>query len=549
MGNELFDCFLLIQSLEEAVKVDAISRLYGTSSSDGQADQTSDETSGDNGKKVKLFSEEQINGIVKLVNADEQRQELGKTALVNALRQYDEVLRESRPRGELKNIRIMTKNLTTRIGDIPYSRTLYKEKLSGNPKYLLDEAMGLDKNQRMSLRMTEIMGLLASVEPYRNAQEQLSKLLGISWSHEAIRQNVIREGKRIEEQEAKKHKKIKELDYELPRERPETVYNETDATYIRKQNKTKKKGRKKRHLEVKLGVGYTGKEARYKDGRKKSKKLNQRIVFADIKADRNEFLDKFSCLNEKEFGLSAVKNSYLGGDGDTWIREGKKEYFTNSKYLLCPFHLFRNLRRALNYSGLYEENISEDPLIQFEQWMKEAIEKESFEPNSMTLATASKDGTPSARTVLLKDYGPEGFVFFTNFKSRKGKDLADNPRASLVFYWGILSRQILIDGEVKKTKREVSVDYFHSRPRTSQIAAYISNQSEVIADRKQLEDQMKKVKDQFKDQEIPCPDQWGGYCLVPQRIEFWQGRPDRLHDRLCYTKTDDHHWKRERLAP
>ena len=275
------------------------------------------------------------------------RQELGKTALVNALRQYDEVLRESRPRGELKNIRIMTKNLTTRLGDIPYSRTLYKEKSSGEPKYLLDEALGLDKKQRMSLRMIEIMGLLASAEPYRNTQEQLVKLLGISLSHEAIRQNVIREGKRIEAREAQEHKKIKELDYTLPKEIPETVYNETDATYIRKQNKNKKKGRKKRHLEVKLGVGYTGKEPRYEGGKKKSRKLSQKIVYADIKADRNEFLDKFSCISEKEFGLSAVKKSYLGGDGDTWIREGKKQYFTRSTYLLCPFHLWRNLRRAL----------------------------------------------------------------------------------------------------------------------------------------------------------------------------------------------------------
>lgn len=275
------------------------------------------------------------------------RQELGKTAIVNALRQYDKVLREKRPRGELKNLRKMTKNLTTRLGDILYSRTLYKEKSSGNPKYLLDEALGLDKNQRMSLRMIEIMGLLASVEPYRNAKEHLSKLLGISWSHEAIRQNVIREGKRMEEQEVKEYKKIKELDYELPKDVPATVYNETDATYIRKQNRSKKKGYKKRHLEVKLGVGYTGKEPRYKGGKKKSKKLSQRIVFADIKADRNEFMDKFSCLSEKTFGLSEVKETYLGGDGDTWIREGKKEYFTNSIYLLCPFHLFRNLRRAL----------------------------------------------------------------------------------------------------------------------------------------------------------------------------------------------------------
>lgn len=275
------------------------------------------------------------------------RQELGKTALVNALRQYDVVLMKNRGRGKLKNICVKSKDLTTRVGDIPYRRRLYKEKMTGKPRYLLDEALGIEKNQRMSLRMVEIMGTLAAVGPYRKAEGQLAKLLGISYSQEAIRQNVIREGKRIEEREVKEHKKIKELNYQMPEELPEVVYNETDATYIRKQNKSKGKGRKKRHLEVKLGIGYTGKEPRYKSGKKKSRELRQRMIYADIKAARNEFLDIYSCLSEKEFGLSAVKETYLGGDGDAWIREGKKEYFAGSKYLLCPFHLFRNLRRAL----------------------------------------------------------------------------------------------------------------------------------------------------------------------------------------------------------
>lgn len=275
------------------------------------------------------------------------RQEIGKTAMVDALTEYDQVLRKHRLKGVLKNICKKTKYFQTKVGNIQYRRTLYKEKITGKSRYLLDEALKIEKNQRMSLRIVEIMSLLASVEPYRNAQEQLSKLLGIFWSHEAIRQNVIREGKRIEEQESKKHKKVKELDYQMPQDLPKVVYNETDATYIRKQNKNKKKGCKKRHLEVKLGIGYTGKEPRYKGGKKKSKKLSQKVVYADIKASRNEFMNRFSCISEKEFGLSAVKETYLGGDGDSWIREGKKEYFTNSKYLLCPFHLFRNLRRAL----------------------------------------------------------------------------------------------------------------------------------------------------------------------------------------------------------
>ena len=164
--------------------------------------------------------------------------------------------------------------------------------------------------------MVQLIGSLASMSPYREVGSNLNKLLGISWSHEAIRQNVIREGKRIEEREREEHRQVKNLDYQPPEEIPETVYNETDATYIRKQNKGKKRGRKLRHLEVKAGIGYTGKEARYKAGRKKSCKLSQKIVYVDIRAKRNEFLDRFSCLSEKIFGTSLAKKSYFGGDGE-----------------------------------------------------------------------------------------------------------------------------------------------------------------------------------------------------------------------------------------
>ncbi len=275
------------------------------------------------------------------------RQEIGKAAFVKALREYDTLLAKERPRGILKNITKKTKYLQTQIGDIKYKRTLYKEKATGKPRYLLDEALKIDKNQRMSLKMLQMLGVLASASPYREVGNSLSRLLGVSWSHEAIRQNVIGEGKRIEEQEKQEYRKVKNLDYEAPKELPQEVYNETDATYIRKQNKGKKKGYKKKHLEVKAGIGYTGKEPRYNGGKRTAKKLSQRIVYVDIRAKRNEFLDKFSCLSERIFGTSLVKKSYLGGDGDTWIREGKKEYFSNSEYLLCPFHLFRNLRKAL----------------------------------------------------------------------------------------------------------------------------------------------------------------------------------------------------------
>lgn len=275
------------------------------------------------------------------------RQEIGITTFVKALQQYDEVLRISRPRGRLKNIHKKVKCLQTRVGDIVYSRTLYKEKTTGKPRYLLDEALGVDINQRKSLKLSQLTTLLASLAPYRAAHNQLSQLLGISLSHEAIRQTVIAEGKRIEAKEAIEHQKIKALNYQLPQELPDIVYNETDATYIRKQNKGRKRGHKQRHFEVKLGIGYTGKEPRYSSGEKKSRKLTQRLVYADIKAGRNEFLDRLSCIAEKEFALSLAKKSYLGGDGDSWIREGKKQYFNRSIYLLCLFHLWQNLRRSL----------------------------------------------------------------------------------------------------------------------------------------------------------------------------------------------------------
>jgi len=267
------------------------------------------------------------------------RQEIGKTAFVHVLKEYDETLRVQRPRGKLKNIRKKTKYLQTLVGDIQYSRILYKEKATKKPRYLLDEALKIDKNQRMSLKMTQLLGSLASANPYREVKDSISKSLGISFSHEAIRQNVIREGKRIEKQEQKEHQKIKNLDYQIPQDLPEVVYNETDATYIRKQNKSKKRDRPQRHLEVKLGMGYTGKEPRYDKGKRKAKKLSRKIVYVDIRAKRDEFLDRFSCLSERTFGTSLAKKSYPGGDGDSWIREGKKEYFGNSesgKFTLKP---------------------------------------------------------------------------------------------------------------------------------------------------------------------------------------------------------------------
>ena len=306
------------------------------------------------------------------------KQEIGKAALVKALSEYDDILRKNRMRGTLKNISKKPKYIETIVGNIQYKRTMFRDKQTKRARYLLDEALNIDRNQRMSLRMAQLMGLLASVSPYRDVQESLSRLSGLTYSHEAIRQSVIREGRRIEEREKQEHQKIKNLDYRLPQKIPEVVYNETDATYIRKQNKGKKRGYKQRHLEVKVGIGYTDKEPRYNSGKRTAKKLSQKIVYVDIKAKRNDFLDRFSCLSEKVFGASLAKKSYLGGDGDAWIREGKKEYFGNSEYLLCPFHLFRNLRRALpgkkhthkRLKELFEKNKIDEILSRLKRMIK-----------------------------------------------------------------------------------------------------------------------------------------------------------------------------------
>lgn len=271
---------------------------------------------------------------------------IGRRALEEALAGYDEKLREERPRGVLKQISKKVRYLQTRTGEIRYRRRLYREKETGKARYLLDEALKVGKNQRMSLKVSQILGTLASVEAYRGVAEQISELLGLRYSHEAIRQNVIKEGIRIEEQEAKGLEKVKLLDYQLPEEIPEVVYTETDATYIRKQNKGKKKSRK-RHLEVKIGINYTGKESRYETGEKSSRKLIRKSIYTGIKVGRNKFLENLSYLSERDYGLSAVKKSYFGGDGDRWIRAGKDEYFPLAEYLLCPYHLFRRLREAL----------------------------------------------------------------------------------------------------------------------------------------------------------------------------------------------------------
>jgi len=198
--------------------------------------------------------------------------------------------------------------------------------------------------------------------------------------------------------------------------------------------------------------------------------------------------------------------------------------------------------------GLRRTDLDPDPIKQFYAWFGAAAKAGIHDANAMTLAT-SDDGKPSARVVLLKDFDERGFTFFTNYSSDKGHELEKNPNAALVFYWMEVERQIRINGEVEKTSREESEHYFHSRPAGAQLGAWASHQSQVIDGRRVLDARLEEMKQRFSKGEIPLPPHWGGYRVKPYRIEFWQGRPDRLHDRFSYTLQSDGSWRIDRLAP
>jgi len=208
-----------------------------------------------------------------------------------------------------------------------------------------------------------------------------------------------------------------------------------------------------------------------------------------------------------------------------------------------------NLRLEYAAQVLLEENSANDPFTQFETWWQQVLETKIVEPNAMTLATASADGVPSARIVLLKGFDHKGFVFFTNYNSYKGLQLSENPKACLVFFWKELERQVRITGLAAPLSSQESDAYFQSRPVGSRIGAWASPQSQVIESRQWLDAGYKKLAEEFRDSEITRPPHWGGYRIMPVVVEFWQGRPSRLHDRLQYTLEVDGTWKRERLAP
>lgn len=207
------------------------------------------------------------------------------------------------------------------------------------------------------------------------------------------------------------------------------------------------------------------------------------------------------------------------------------------------------LRRDYALASLARDSIDTDPFRQFEHWFQEALKAEVLEPNAMTLATVDAQGHPSARIVLLKSVDPTGFVFFTNYQSNKGQQLAANPQAALVFFWKELERQVRIEGRVEKISRAESERYFQSRPRGSQIGAAASNQSQVVANRTVLETRFQDLEARYAEQDIPTPAHWGGYRLTPDLLEFWQGRRNRLHDRLRYRLLDSGDWSIERLEP
>lgn len=208
-----------------------------------------------------------------------------------------------------------------------------------------------------------------------------------------------------------------------------------------------------------------------------------------------------------------------------------------------------SMRLSATGFALDRDTLADDPIIQFENWFRHACETVSMDPNAVTLSTVDSTMRPSSRTVLLKSFDENGFVFYTNYESKKARQIEENPNVSLLFFWSDAARQIKIRGRAERLPARESLAYFLARPRGSQIGAWISAQSSIISSRSLLENKFEEIKQKFRDKEVPLPSFWGGYRVVPEEIEFWQGRDNRLHDRFQYTQQDNGSWAIERLAP
>lgn len=280
-------------------------------------------------------------------------QQIGRKSLEKTLFDIDDWLRKERPRKKLENRGKREKYLMTRLGDIRYKRRRYEDKGTGKIRYLLDENIGIEKEQRISLRRSKIEMFIANTTSYRGTKEQVELLTGCKRSHEAIRQSVIKEAERIVKYQENCLEKMRRLEDDTRvAETPEIAYVESDDTVIKLQRSKKSKGgarwmkRTKRSLSIKLGIGYTGRRQRYVKGTGKAKSLKDKFVYVGIEEGK-KFMEKLSLIAEKRLNLSAVKYKFFGGDGAVWIKKGIEEYFPGAKYLLCLFHLMRNIKRAL----------------------------------------------------------------------------------------------------------------------------------------------------------------------------------------------------------
>jgi hypothetical protein len=276
--------------------------------------------------------------------------QIGCKAIEGFLKDLDETLRKERPRGQIKNLGKVFKHILTRLGDVRYRRTRYEDKASGEIRYLADEVLGLIRDQRISLSRQKLEAHAVSETSYRQSRENIKRITGSSRSHEAMRQSVIKEAEKIIDYQERSCEKTKALEYEAIEEKPDIVYAEADATVIRLQKR--KKGRKnsgkrkRKRVEVKLGIGYMGRESRYKSGEGVGKRLVKKFVHVSMKS-RKKFMEEFSLIAERRLNLSGARKILFGGDGDTWIKRGMREYFSGAIYLLCRFHLQRAITTAL----------------------------------------------------------------------------------------------------------------------------------------------------------------------------------------------------------